>query len=39
VLFSIVTAVLFKSKARLVIPAVIVGAALWGWGAQAALHL
>ncbi|WP_313171971.1 chromate efflux transporter [Stenotrophomonas sp.] len=39
VLFSIATAVLFKSKARLVIPAVIVGAALWGWGAQAALQL
>jgi chromate transporter len=30
-LFAIVLAVLFASKARLVIPAVIAGAALWGW--------
>lgn len=34
VLFAIVLAILFKSKARLVIPAVIAGAALWGWVAQ-----
>lgn len=31
VLFAIVLAILFASKARLVIPAVIAGAALWGW--------
>jgi chromate transporter len=31
VLFAVVLAVLFASKARLVIPAVIAGAALWGW--------
>ena len=30
-LFAVVLAVLFASKARLVIPAVIAGAALWGW--------
>ena len=31
VLFAIVLALLFASKARLLIPAVIAGAALWGW--------
>jgi chromate transporter len=31
VLFALVLAVLFASKARLVIPAVIAAAALWGW--------
>jgi len=31
VLFAIVLAILFASKARMVIPAVIGGAALWGW--------
>ena len=31
VLFAIVLAILFVSKARLAIPAVIAGAALWGW--------
>jgi chromate transporter len=31
ILFAIVLAILFASKARLVIPAVIAGAALWGW--------
>lgn len=31
VLFAIALAILFASKARLVIPAVIAGAALWGW--------
>ncbi|HEX4853396.1 chromate efflux transporter [Arenimonas sp.] len=30
-LFAIVLALLFASKARLLIPAVIAGAALWGW--------
>ena len=30
-LFAIVLAILFASKARMVIPAVIAGAALWGW--------
>jgi chromate transporter len=30
-LFAIVLAILFRSKARMVIPAVIAGAALWGW--------
>ncbi|MAL02719.1 MAG: chromate transporter [Arenimonas sp.] len=36
VLFGIVLALLFASKARLLIPAVIAGAGLWGWVAQAA---
>jgi len=31
VLFAMVLAILFASKARMVIPAVIAGAALWGW--------
>ena len=31
VLFAVVLAILFVSKARMVIPAVIAGAALWGW--------
>jgi len=31
VLFAIVLAILFASKAKLAIPAVIAGAALWGW--------
>jgi chromate transporter len=31
VLFAVVLAILFASKARMVIPAVIAGAALWGW--------
>jgi chromate transporter len=31
ILFAIVLAILFASKARMVIPAVIVGASLWGW--------
>src|SRR3546814_6087289 len=31
ILFSLVLAVLFASKAKLVIPAVIGAAALWGW--------
>lgn len=31
ILFAVVLAILFASKARLVIPAVIAGAALWGW--------
>ena len=31
VLFAIVLAILFASKARMAIPAVIAGAALWGW--------
>ncbi len=31
VLFAIVLVILFRSKARLVIPAVIASAALWGW--------
>lgn len=35
VLFGIVLGLLFASKARLLIPAVIAGAALWGWFAQA----
>ena len=30
-LFAVILAILFRSKARLVIPAVIAGAALWGW--------
>jgi chromate transporter len=30
-LFAIVLAILFASKARMVIPAVIAGAATWGW--------
>jgi chromate transporter len=30
-LFAVVLAILFRSKARMVIPAVIAGAALWGW--------
>jgi len=34
VLFGIVLALLFASKARLLIPAVIAGAAFWGWFAQ-----
>ena len=33
--FAIVLGVLFASKARLLIPAVIAGAALWGWVSQA----
>jgi len=33
-LFAIALGILFKSKARLVIPAVIAGAAVWGWVAQ-----
>ena len=35
ILFAIVLGVLFASKARLLIPAVIAGAALWGWVSQA----
>jgi chromate transporter len=35
VLFAIVLAILFASRARMVIPAVIAGAALWGWAASA----
>nr|WP_297221026.1 chromate efflux transporter [Thermomonas sp.] len=31
-LFAIVLAILFASKAKLTIPALIAGAALWGWG-------
>lgn len=31
ILFAIVLTILFASKARMVIPAVIAGAALWGW--------
>jgi chromate transporter len=31
VLFAVVLAILFASKARMAIPAVIAGAALWGW--------
>ncbi|NYZ62171.1 chromate efflux transporter [Luteimonas deserti] len=34
VLFAIALAILFRSGAKLVIPAVIAGAALWGWAAQ-----
>jgi chromate transporter len=34
VLFAIVLAILFASKAKLVIPGVIAGAALWGWVAS-----
>jgi chromate transporter len=34
VLFAIVLAILFASRARMVIPAVIAGAALWGWVAS-----
>ena len=36
ILFGIVLAVLFASKARMVIPAAIAGAALWGWVASLA---
>ncbi|MFP7722814.1 chromate efflux transporter [Lysobacter sp. A3-1-A15] len=35
ILFAIVLGILFASNARLVIPAVIAGAALWGWGSMA----
>lgn len=35
VLFVIVLGILFASKARMLIPAVIAGAALWGWASQA----
>lgn len=35
ILFAIVLGILFASKARLLIPAVIAGAALWGWMSQA----
>lgn len=35
VLFGIVLGLLFASNRRLLIPAVIAGAALWGWAAQA----
>jgi chromate transporter len=38
ILFAIVLSILFASKARLVIPAVIAGAALWGWVSQALGH-
>jgi chromate transporter len=38
ILFAIVLGVLFASKARLLIPAVIAGAALWGWVSQALGH-
>lgn len=38
VLFAIVLGILFASKARLLIPAVIAGAALWGWVSQAFGH-
>jgi chromate transporter len=34
-LFAIVLGLLFASRARLLVPAVIAGAALWGWVAQA----
>lgn len=34
-LFAIVLGLLFASKARLLIPALIAGAALWGWAGQA----
>ncbi|HET6435032.1 MAG TPA: chromate efflux transporter [Xanthomonadaceae bacterium] len=37
VLFAIVLAILFVSKAKLAIPAVIAGAALWGWLSSGAL--
>lgn len=38
ILFAIVLAILFRSKARMVIPAVIAGAALWGWISQEFFH-
>ena len=37
-LFTIALGILFASKARLLIPAVIAGAALWGWVSQAMGH-
>ncbi|MFC3549501.1 chromate efflux transporter [Lysobacter cavernae] len=37
-LFAIVLGILFASKARLLIPVVIAGAALWGWLSQALGH-
>lgn len=37
-LFALVLGVLFASKARLLIPAVIAGAALWGWVSHAVGH-
>lgn len=38
VLFAIALSILFAVKARLVIPTVIAGAALWGWVSQALGH-
>lgn len=37
-LFALVIGILFASRARLVIPAVIAGAALWGWVSHAVGH-